>query len=84
MKDDHNRVLESLMYDGIRINKLRLASFSDTGRGLAATELIEQHENLITVPTRYLLNLKVIGKEWSFDWKRYQQPHLNVQLVDLK
>lgn len=72
MISDHRQVLESLKYDGIRINKLELASFLETGRGLAATKTLKKHEILMTIPTRHLINLKVIGKEWSFDWTQYR------------
>lgn len=74
MQDEHDRVLESLIYDGIRINKLCLASFPETGRGLAATESIRKDEILLTIPPRHILNLKVVGKEFGFDWRKYVLP----------
>lgn len=75
MHNDNKEVLESLRYEGIRINKLELASFESTGRGLAAIQPIRNHEILLTIPPRHLINLKTIGKAWDFDWRQYV-PHL--------
>lgn len=70
MQDEHDRVLRSLQHDGIRINKLRLADFPGTGRGLAAKTCIKKNEILLTIPPKYLLNLKIVGKAFGFDWKK--------------
>lgn len=70
MRDDHDRVLDSLTLPGVRLNKLTLAEFPGSGRGLAATTDIRRDEILLTIPTKYLLNLKVIGKTFGFDWRK--------------
>lgn len=70
MQDEYDKILQSLSYDGIRVSKLQLTSFPDTDRGLGATTAIKRNEILLTIPNRHLLNLKVVGKEFDFDWRK--------------
>ena len=69
MKDVEDEVFTSLIVDGIKVGNIRLSSFPETGRGLAATKDIRKHETLLTISTRRLLNLKVIGEDFDFDWR---------------
>lgn len=69
MQDEYSELLETLLYDGLRVKHLKLAAFEETGRGLAATAEVRPGETLMTIPIRHLLNLKNAGKELGLDWK---------------
>lgn len=70
MQSEYDQILQSLSYDGIRISKLQLTSFPNTDRGLGTTSAVKKNEILLTIPNRHLMNLKVIGQEFGFDWRK--------------
>lgn len=69
MQNERDAILQSLLYDGIRVRKLKLEISPSAGRGLVATDSLRPGETLIIIPARHLINLKSVGKEIGFQWQ---------------
>ncbi|KAJ3415610.1 hypothetical protein HDV05_004486 [Chytridiales sp. JEL 0842] len=55
-------------------NKMTLASFEETGRGIMATKDIEAGEVMIEVPSRYLMTLQTVNDHFSGSLERAGWP----------